>query len=84
MTRPPLTIALASVLTAAIDGAGRPGLLATLHPEFGRTVARPAEAEVPGMAQVITMPRVIQMPRRGPKRVPKQSERPDPDPSSAA
>ena len=82
MTRPPLHLALSSVLTAAIDNAGRPGLLATLHPEFGRTVARPAEAEVPGMAQVIAMPRVIPMPRRGPKRLPKHPEQPDP--SSAA
>ena len=66
MTRPPLTIALSSVLAAAIDGAGRPGLLAMLHPEFGRPTARPVEAAVPGMAQVITMPRVIPMPRRHP------------------
>jgi hypothetical protein len=55
MTRPPLTLTLTSVLTAAIDSAGRPGLLATLHPEFGRAMARPVEADVPGMAQVITM-----------------------------
>jgi hypothetical protein len=83
MTRPPLTVTLSSVLTAAIDGADRPGLLATLHPEFGRAVTRPPAAEVPGMAQVITMPRVIPMPRRGPS--PEPSEQPEqPDPSSAA
>ena len=67
MTRPPLTLALSSVLAAAIDHAGRPGLLATLHPEFGRTIARSAgAAKAPGLAQVIPMPRVIPLPRRGP------------------
>jgi hypothetical protein len=63
MTRPPLTLALSSVLAAAVDGAGRPGLLATLHPPFGRDVPRPAPP-APGLAQVITMPRVIPLPRR--------------------
>ena len=92
MTRPPLTVALSSVLTAAIDGAGRPGLLATLHPEFGRALPRTDQDEAPqdaaGLAQVITMPRVIPMPRRGPApdRGPEQygPEHPDPDPFSAA
>ena len=87
MTRPPLTIALSSVLTAAVDGAGRPGLVATLHPEFGRPVPREVPAEVPGMAQVITMPRVIPMPRRGPAarpEPPQDPDSPDPDPTSAA
>ena len=83
MTRPPLTVALSSVLAAAIDGAGRPGLLATLHPEFGRPPVRPAEVEVPGLAQVITMPRVIPMPRR--IGTPDDSATPEPpEPSSAA
>lgn len=79
MTRPSLTLALSSVLAAAIDSAGRPALLATLHPEFGRPVDRSAEADEPGLAQVITMPRVIPMPRRAPDRLPD-----DPDPCSAA
>jgi hypothetical protein len=83
MTRPTLTIALSSVLAAAIDGAGRPGLLATLHPEFGRPASRPAEPVVPGMAQVIAMPRVIPMPRRGPDTAGPEPG-PDPEPSSAA
>ena len=83
MTRPPLTIALSSVLAAAIDGAGRPGLLATLHPDFGRSTRRPAATEVPGMAQVIVMPRVIPMPRRGPAEI-LPAEHPEPDPTSAA
>jgi len=82
MTRPPLHLALSSVLTAAIENAGRPGLLATLHPEFGRTVSRSAEAARPGMAQVIPLPRVIPMPRRAPE--PVLEPRLDPDPTSAA
>jgi hypothetical protein len=80
MTRPPLTIALSAVLTAAIDGAGRRDLLATLHPDFGRAVTPQAPAEVPGLAPVITLPRVIPMPRRNPD----HPEPPAPDPSSAA
>jgi hypothetical protein len=82
MTRPPLHLALSSVLTAAIDNAGRPGLLATLHPEFGRSVARPTEDETPGMARVIPLPRVIPMPRREPDPIPDPML--DPDPTSAA
>jgi len=82
MTRPPLHLALSSVLTAAIENAGRPGLLATLHPEFGRTVSRSVEAGRPGMAQVIPLPRVIPMPRRAPE--PALEPRLDPDPTSAA
>lgn len=88
MTRPPLHLALSSVLTAAIENAGRPGLLATLHPEFGRTAARVAEADTPGLAQVIPLPRVIPMPRRGPDTHVDLPEHPDPvldpDPTSAA
>ncbi len=88
MPRPPLTIVLSSVLAAAIDNAGRPGLLATLHPEFGRAVVRQAAADVPGLAQVITMPRVIPMPRRESPPALDHSDQhlPDPtlDPSSAA
>jgi hypothetical protein len=84
MTRPTLTLTLSSVLTAAIDNAGRPGLLATLHPEFGRTVVREPRAGAPGMAQVISMPRVIPMPRRGPDALLDPPEPPDPDSFSAA
>jgi hypothetical protein len=84
MTRPTLTLTLSSVLTAAIDNAGRPGLLATLHPEFGRTVVRQPETAAPGMAQVISMPRVIPMPRRGPDAPLDPPEPPDPDSFSAA
>lgn len=86
MTQPPLTIALSSVLTAAVDGAGRPQLLATLHPEFGRAVARQAAADEPGMAQVLPIPRVIPLPRRGSTPRPDQQEQPDPgpEPSTAA
>ena len=96
MTRPPLTIALSSVLAAAIDGAGRPGLLATLHPNFGRPVVRQSEADLPEaseLAQVIILPRVIPMPRRDSGLFPNQPNQlnhpeqpaadPDPDPSAA-
>jgi hypothetical protein len=67
--------------TAAIDGAGRPGLLATLHPEFGRGVPRPTPTAEQGLAQVITMPRVIPMPRRGPARLHEAGEHPDSPPN---
>lgn len=66
MTRPPLTLALTSVLAAQVEGAGRPALLATLHPEFGRAIAREAATTEPGLAEVIPLPRVIPMPRRTP------------------
>jgi hypothetical protein len=97
MTRPPLTLALSSVLTAAIDNAGRPGLLATLRPDLDRTAPNPGPGHLkpvtadPPLAQVITLPRVIPMPRRGPAGYPnpaQDSEPPapstDPDPFSAA
>jgi hypothetical protein len=73
MTRPPLTLALTSVLAAQVEGAGRPALLATLHPEFGRTIAREAATAEPGLATVIPLPRVIPMPRHH------QHPAPDPD-----
>ena len=78
MTRPPLTLTLSSVLTAAIDNASRPGLLATLHPQFGRPVVRQPEAGVPGMARVIPLPRVIPMPRRASDLTLDPPEHPDP------
>lgn len=86
MTRPTLTLTLSSVLAAQVDGADRPGLLATLHPEFGRAVdRRPTPAE-PGMAQVIPLPRVIPMPRQHRPDAMATPEQPDlePDPTSAA
>jgi len=78
MTRPTtLTVALSSVLAAAIDNAGRPGLLATLHPELGQTLPRPRAATESDLAQVFTMPRVIPMPRQDSTPV-----EPTPDPPS--
>jgi hypothetical protein len=97
MTRPPLTLALSSVLTAAIDNAGRPGLLATLRPDLDRTAPASERAGLtsvtaePPLAQVITLPRVIPMPRRGPAGYPNPAPdtatpapSTDPDPFSAA
>lgn len=85
MTRTPLTVSLASVLTAAIDGADRPALLATLHPEFGRAIPRPRVPETPGLAKVLPMPRVIPMPRRNLSSDGSTAEPPPcPEPSSAA
>ncbi len=81
MTRPTLTLALSSVLAAQVDGAGRPALLATLHPEFGRALARAQAPVEPGMAEVIPLPRVIPMPRREPAQAESGLE---PDPTSAA
>jgi hypothetical protein len=84
MTRPPLTLALTSVLAAAIDNAGRPELLATLHPAFGRPVVRSVPAPVSGdgtdLGKLIMMPRVIPMPRRGsaPRPRPEHPGHPEP------
>jgi hypothetical protein len=89
MTRPPLSIALSSVLAAQVDGAGRPALLATLHPQLGRAPARPTPAEQPsprhrpgwqdqapsGLAPVIPLPR---------RHLESTAEQPDPDPTPAA
>ncbi|HST85339.1 MAG TPA: hypothetical protein VLL08_26600 [Kineosporiaceae bacterium] len=89
MNRPPLSIVLSSVLAAAIEGAGRPGLLAALHPDFGRPVIRQDVPDVPGLAQVITLPRVIPMPRRAAHPLANHPEQltddpnPDPDPHAA-
>jgi hypothetical protein len=87
MTRPPLSLALSLVLAAAIDGAGRPALLATLHPELTglprQSTGRSRTG--PGLAQVIPLPRVIPMPRRRDdlSRAPEQHH-PEPDPTPAA
>ena len=80
MTRPPLTLALTSVLAAAVGDAGRPELLATLHPEFGRPVVRSVPASAPGLGQLIMMPRVIPMPRReaAPQPRPEHPTHPEP------
>jgi hypothetical protein len=83
MTRPTLTLALASVLGAAVEGAGRPALLTTLHPEFGRTVGRRHQARTPGMAQLIHLPRVIPMPHRE-RALPDSPEQADPEPDPSA
>jgi hypothetical protein len=45
MNRPPLSLALASVLTAQVEGSGRPALLAMLHPDFARRLAQPPAAQ---------------------------------------
>jgi hypothetical protein len=76
------------VLSAAVEGADRPALLAILHPPFGRAVAARLKPQMPGLAQVIPMPRVIPMPqfseRVGPDADPDVSpdvgpDRPEPD-----
>jgi hypothetical protein len=80
MTRPPLTVALRSVLAASVDGAGRPGLLTFLHApapvEDGDTTGRHLSA----LADVLPLPRVIPMPRRAAHHL---TPEPDPDPSAA-
>jgi hypothetical protein len=88
VTRPPLTLALTSVLAAVVDGADRPALLATLRPHFGRPVtARPARRriETPGLARVIQLPRVIPMPGHhlGEGKLDERTE-PDTEPDTAA
>jgi hypothetical protein len=66
--RPPLTLALTSVLAARMDGAGRPGLLAATV-RRSDPIPQPQRAAGQQLAAVIPFPRVIPMPRR-----------PEPDP----
>jgi hypothetical protein len=95
MNRPPLSLALASVLAAQVEGSGRPALLATLHPDFARRLAQPpdgqdAQASQPSgapasrssseMAPVIPLARAVPRPRRALDRT--RSDQPDPTPAA--
>lgn len=85
MTRPSLSLALSSVLTATIQNEDRPALLTTLHRnQTGQTrrAAVPAprrnrDGRDASTGQVIPLPRVIPMPRPA-------AEQPAPQPDPAA
>ena len=47
MTRPPLTLALRSVLAAHVEGERRAGLLTVLRPDFGRPTGKRDSTVVP-------------------------------------
>lgn len=66
MTRPPLTLALSTVLAADVESERREGLLRVLRPDFGRPSPRPDSTVVP-------LPRVIPLPTR-----PQDDDEPDP------
>jgi hypothetical protein len=81
MERPPLTIALASVLTAQLDG-DRRGLLLSMQSRVGDAAGEAGDSTPSGdagqaLASVTPLPRVIPMPRR-------HAEQLDPEPDPAA
>jgi hypothetical protein len=76
MERPPLTVVLTSVLSAAVENPNRPALLATLRPQLGA----PLQAQFGTNEGRPDTANVIPLPRRSVESV----EPADPEPTPAA